>query len=70
MDGIAEILDVVEHLVGVNNFWNGSLSQVDALAKIAAARAKLVVPDVEEVVGDVKETVTDVKKTVKDAEGE
>lgn len=69
MDGITEILDVVEHLASVNNFWNGTLSRDEALAKVASARAKLVVPDVEEVVGDVEETVNDVTKTVKDAEG-
>lgn len=70
-NALTEVLDLVEHFVNTHTHWNLDMSQVEAKAKIQAARlmaiAESVKPDVEEVVGDVKETVADVKKTVTDA---
>ncbi len=52
MSALSDVLDVVEHLVNTHQSWNEGLSQVQAQAKVAAAKAALVVPEVEAVAND------------------
>lgn len=63
MSAFSELLDVVEHLVSTHHVWNMSLSQEEALAKVAKARLEelpTLVKDVETLVSDVETLKADV----------
>jgi hypothetical protein len=80
MSALEGLFDVVEHLVEHHQGWNAGLSKVEAVAKLAAARAALYVGEGEAVAddavaavqdvskGDAQATEADVKKLVDDAE--
>lgn len=68
MSAFSELVDVVEHLVSTHHVWNMSLSQEEALAKVAKARLEevpTVAHDVETLIADVETLKTDATALVK-----
>lgn len=69
MSGFSDLLDVVEHLVSTHPFWNQKMSQVEAVAKVASARADATAGVVASDVPDLTKLIQDVEEIKNKVEG-